>query len=183
MKISAIVLTKNEEKNINDSLDSISFCDEVIVIDDYSSDKTVDIARKHGAKVIKRALGGNFTDQRNFALSIAKKGFGKWGRGVHEKLIINGKISDFIYPIVHYPHQNLSDFIGHIDYFSGLHADANFKEGKKSSLLKIVIMPVAHLLKNFIIKMGFIDGIVGFNIAVLMSLHSFLAWSKLFILQ
>src|SRR4030043_1941956 len=192
MKISAIVLTKNEEKNINDSLESISFCDEVIVVDDNSSDKTVDIAKKHGAKVIKRALGGNFADQRNFALSIArcdwvlfidadervsekltdeikvavksdefkgyffkrtdfmwgqaikhgeigsikilrlaKKGFGKWERGVHEKWIINGKISDFIYPIVHYPHNNLSDFIEHIDYFSGLHADANFKEGKK----------------------------------------------------
>ena len=56
MKISAIVLTKNEERNIKKCLKSLKWCDEVIVIDDFSKDKTVKIAKKLGAKVYKREL-------------------------------------------------------------------------------------------------------------------------------
>ena len=40
-KISGVILTKNEEKNIKDCLQSLMWCGEVIVVDDYSEDKTV----------------------------------------------------------------------------------------------------------------------------------------------
>jgi len=68
MKISAVVLTKNEEKNIKACLKSLVFCDEIIVIDDFSKDKTREIAEQMGARVLKRQLEGNFSSQRNFAL-------------------------------------------------------------------------------------------------------------------
>lgn len=73
--ISAIVLTKNEEENIAKCLESISWCDEIIVIDDNSTDQTAEIARKKGAKVIEHPMQGNFASQRNFGLSKAK---GDW---------------------------------------------------------------------------------------------------------
>lgn len=73
--ISAVILTKNEEKNIERSLQSVSWCDEIIVIDDYSSDKTVEIAKKLGAKVYIRTLHQDFSAQRNFGLEKAK---GDW---------------------------------------------------------------------------------------------------------
>ena len=41
MKLTAVVLTKNEEKNIERCLSSLDFCDEIIVIDDYSTDTTI----------------------------------------------------------------------------------------------------------------------------------------------
>ncbi len=44
--LSVIVLTKNEENNIAACLDSVAWCDEKIVIDDHSTDKTVEIAKK-----------------------------------------------------------------------------------------------------------------------------------------
>src|SRR4051812_8321966 len=72
--ISAIILTKNEEKNIKDCLDGISWCDERIVIDDESTDHTREIAQENGAKVYTRVLK-NFSDQRNFALQKAR---GDW---------------------------------------------------------------------------------------------------------
>lgn len=74
MKITAVVLTKNEEKNIERCLRSLDFCHEIIVIDDYSTDKTLDIAYKvcKVIKVFKRRLNGNFASQRNFAISKAK---------------------------------------------------------------------------------------------------------------
>lgn len=73
--ISAVVLTKNEEKNIEKCLENLSWCDEVIVVDDQSQDKTVDIAKKKGAKVYTHALEDDFALQRNFGLEKAK---GDW---------------------------------------------------------------------------------------------------------
>lgn len=70
--ITAVVLTKNEEKNIGQCLDHLQWCDEIIVIDDYSTDKTVAIAKSRGARVFKRRLKGNFTQQRNLALKKAR---------------------------------------------------------------------------------------------------------------
>ncbi|OGK16033.1 hypothetical protein A2690_01275 [Candidatus Roizmanbacteria bacterium RIFCSPHIGHO2_01_FULL_39_12b] len=67
--LSVVVLARNEEKNIEGCLKSLGFCDEVLVIDDDSTDKTVEIAKKHEAKVIPRKLNDDFASQRNFALS------------------------------------------------------------------------------------------------------------------
>ncbi len=73
--ISAVVLTKNEEKNIAECLAGLSWCDEVIVIDDNSTDKTQEIARKMNAQVFAHSLNNDFSQQRNFGLEKAK---GEW---------------------------------------------------------------------------------------------------------
>lgn len=69
-RLSAIVIAKNEAGNIGDCLDSLSFCDERIVVDSGSDDRTVEIARMRGAHVECREWGG-FGPQKNFALSLA----------------------------------------------------------------------------------------------------------------
>ncbi|MCH7952196.1 glycosyltransferase family 2 protein [Patescibacteria group bacterium] len=71
MKLTAVVLTRNEQKNIEECLKTVRFCDEVIVVDDHSSDNTVKIARSLGARVYSRGLHGDFAMQRNFALEKA----------------------------------------------------------------------------------------------------------------
>ncbi len=76
MKITAIILTKDEERSIERCLGSISFCNEIIVVDDYSTDKTIEIVHKvlkaHKLyKVLKRDLKGDFAGQRNFAMRQA----------------------------------------------------------------------------------------------------------------
>lgn len=73
--ISAVILTHNEEKNIGSCLETVKWCDEILVIDDESTDKTIGVANKHGAQVYSRPLNGNFADQRNFGLSKAQ---GDW---------------------------------------------------------------------------------------------------------
>lgn len=69
-KITTIVLTKNEEKNLKECLNSIKFADEIIVIDDNSTDKTVSIAKERGAIVIENTLA-TFSEQRNLGLKKA----------------------------------------------------------------------------------------------------------------
>lgn len=70
-KITAAILTKNEEKNLPFCLKSISWVDEVIIVDDNSTDKTIILAKKAKAKIFKRKLD-DFASQRNFALSQVK---------------------------------------------------------------------------------------------------------------
>lgn len=73
--ISAVVLVKDGEKNIKACLKTLGWCDETVVIDDFSKDKTNQIAQKMGARVFKRHLNNNFAAQRNFGLQKAK---GDW---------------------------------------------------------------------------------------------------------
>lgn len=71
--LSAVVLTKNEEKNIRRCLNSLKFCDEIVVIDDFSTDRTVKLAQKTPKvkKILQRNLKGDFAKQRNFGLKAA----------------------------------------------------------------------------------------------------------------
>lgn len=74
MQLTAIIIAKNEEEVIADALDSVSFCDEIILVDNKSTDRTVEIAKRFNAKVVSEE-GNNFSDFRNSGLKKAK---GKW---------------------------------------------------------------------------------------------------------
>lgn len=247
--ISAVVLTKNEGNNIQDCLESLRWCDEIIVVDDYSKDKTIAIVKKSGAKIYERKLNNDFASQRNFGLEkaksdwvlfidadervskalaqeilhsikkweglligfyfyrrdfmwgrelkhgeagcakllrLARKGAGKWKRAVHETWDISGNIGTFHEydgVIKHYPHPTLREFVADIERYSTIHAQENYKEGKISNIFKIIWYPKLKFFQNYFLKLGFLDGPQGFMVAMLMSFHSYLAWSKLWVLQ
>ncbi len=84
MNISAVILTKNEEKNIIGCIESLEFCTEIIVIDDHSIDRTLEEIQKLKVKrqnfklkikIIERELKGDFAAQRNFGM---KEATGEW---------------------------------------------------------------------------------------------------------
>lgn len=242
MEISAIILAKNEEKNIEECLKALRWCDEVVVIDDCSKDKTAKLAKGLGARVYERSLDNNFSAQRNFGLlkargewvlfvdadervspvlaleikektkikkydgfflkrqdyfgkrklkhgetskvrlmRLGKKDSGKWQREVHETWIIEGKAGELSHPLLHYPHQTISEFLKEINFYSTLHAKALSKEGIKGNLWRIVFYPLAKFLQNYFLRLGFLDGMPGFIVAAMMSWHSFLAQSKLYL--
>ncbi len=71
MKISLVMIAKNEEKNIAKSLESVKgLVSEIIVVDGGSTDNTNKIAQSYGAKIFKRTFD-NFSTQKNYALSLA----------------------------------------------------------------------------------------------------------------
>ena len=67
MSISVLVLTLNEEVNIGPCLQSVQWSDDIVVLDSLSSDRTVEIAREHAARVVQRPFD-NYAAQRNFGL-------------------------------------------------------------------------------------------------------------------
>jgi len=248
--ISAVVLAKDEEKNIEKCLEALQWCDEIIVIDDYSEDKTVEKVQKFKSlkvqnkltiKIYKRHLNNDFAGQRNFALRqaqgkwilfidadervspklaaeiqyqvsniryqgfflkrqdyfggrwlkhgetsrvkllrLAKKRAGKWQRKVHEVWKIKGKTGELNNPIIHYPHQTISEFLNHLNFHSSLHAEALLAEKGKTTLLKTIFYPIAKFIQNYFFRLGFLDGVPGLITALMMSFHSFLARAKLY---
>ncbi|OGE32053.1 hypothetical protein A2631_02960 [Candidatus Daviesbacteria bacterium RIFCSPHIGHO2_01_FULL_44_29] len=66
--ISVLVIAKNEEKLLAKCLESVQWADEIIVIDDESTDQTKQIALKYTTKVYTQAFNG-FSEKRNFGLS------------------------------------------------------------------------------------------------------------------
>ncbi len=73
-KITGIVITKNGADLIEDCLKSLSFCNEILVVDAGSSDKTLEIAKKHNAKIIEHNFS-DFSKIRNLGLEKAE---GEW---------------------------------------------------------------------------------------------------------
>jgi len=244
-KITALILTKNEEKGVKKCIESLRFCDQILVIDDNSDDNTVKIAEGLGADVLKRSLNNDFASQKNYGLikakhtwvlsldadeiitnelkneiieklrndggvngyyirrsdvlwnkvmsytefgkssfvRLARKDKGKWRRSVHEYWDVSGKLGRLSNQILHYSHTDMSQFVKNVGYYSEIHALENKKEGKSSNLLKIIIFPVIKFFDNIIIKKGLIDGdraVVG---SLMMSFHSFLSWSTLWLLK
>ena len=252
--ISAVVLAKNEEGNIEECLNSVSFADELIVIDDESTDKTSEIAEKFGAKVIKHPLDNDFSQQRNFALRqvttpsstrgahgnwtlfvdadervspklreeiqsiihhssltingyflkredtifgktlqhgetagvrllrLGKIGVGKWEGKVHETWKIKGETGELDTPLEHYPHPTISAFLEDINEYSTLRAEELYEQGVKTNLFLILAYTKGKFLQNYFLKLGLLDGMPGFIVALLMSFHSFLVRSKLYLL-
>ncbi|MFA5410474.1 MAG: glycosyltransferase family 2 protein [Candidatus Omnitrophota bacterium] len=75
-KLTAVIITKNEEKNIVNCLASLKgLCDEIIVVDDLSVDATVEICKRFGAQVISHESKMNFDKQRNLGIECAS---GDW---------------------------------------------------------------------------------------------------------
>jgi glycosyltransferase involved in cell wall biosynthesis len=70
--VSAVLIAQNEEKAIGDALASVSFCDEIVLVDSGSTDRTREIAEAAGARVVVNAPWPGFTAQRDFATRAAR---------------------------------------------------------------------------------------------------------------
>jgi glycosyltransferase involved in cell wall biosynthesis len=70
MKISATIITYNEELNLPRAIESLRCCDEIVVVDSGSTDRTVEIAQRYGARVLEANWRG-FSGQKNYASSVA----------------------------------------------------------------------------------------------------------------
>lgn len=91
-KISAVILTRNSEEMIADCIDSVSFCDEVIVIDNGSTDRTLELVKLLGAKIYE-TKSKSFADLRNFGLSKVRT---KWVLYIDDDERVSGELKNSI---------------------------------------------------------------------------------------
>ena len=95
-KITAIIPTFNEESNIQRALDSVSFADEIIVIDSFSTDQTVEIVKKSKAILLQRTFD-DFSSQKNYAIEKASN---NWIFLLDADESIPEKLKDEIFQVV-----------------------------------------------------------------------------------
>jgi len=69
-KLSAIIIARNEEKEIRQCLESVAWADEIVLVDSESTDRTVEIARQFTDRVESRPFEG-FTSQKQYATDLA----------------------------------------------------------------------------------------------------------------
>ncbi len=242
MKISAVIITRNEEDRLPDALASVQgLADEVVVVDSHSGDRTVEIARASGARVLQKRFE-NYGQQKNFAMEQAshewvlnldadervspelkraitalkeegpaagvaafaiqrrthylgrwirhsgwypdrkvrlfKRSGASWQGRIHERLNVSGATASLPGAILHYTYRDISDHLRRIDRYSSLQAQEIAEKGKKLLLGRACLLPVFTFARHYLLKLGFLDGLAGFVIALLSSWATALKYLK-----
>jgi len=244
-KVSVLILAKNEEKNIADCIESVkSFADEIIVIDDFSTDKTAEISKNLGAKIFQRALNGDWSSQRNFAIQQAacdwifmidaderatlelcaeikkilavddrkiawrtarlsyfygqplkhggwfpdyvtrllpRKGTTVTGV-VHEKIVhqFTEKNIDNAKYLIHYPYRDWAHQLNKLNTYTDLMAEKLHEEGKTASVFDIIFRPFWAGFRMYILRGGFLDGVIGLCQAGFHAFYTMVKYIKLY---
>ncbi|MBU4344890.1 MAG: glycosyltransferase family 2 protein [Proteobacteria bacterium] len=119
--------------------------------------------------------GGWYPDRK---VRLVRRGKGVWkGDGLHEQLIVNGKIEQLSEPILHHVYRNISDHVATINRFSDVYSADRGPAG-----WWFVPVGAVHALGKFaecyLWKLGFLDGIPGFVIAMNSAWYVFLKHAK-----
>lgn len=240
LPLSLVVVTLNEEANIERCLRSVPFASDVVVVDSFSTDRTAEIAQNLGAKVIQEKWRG-YGPQKAFAVSQAKNDWilsldadealspelqqeilekfanlnpevgyeiprrsyhlGRWinhggwypdaqlrlfnrkhsqwsEAALHEKVQVKSK-ERLSHDMLHWVFEDLSDQVLTNDKYSSLGAGNLANAGKNFSLLKLIFKPWSKFVECYFLKLGFLDGLPGFIIAVGAGYSIFLRHAKL----
>jgi glycosyltransferase involved in cell wall biosynthesis len=114
-------------------------------------------------------------------LRLFRREKGHWvGGRVHERVAIQGRIGDLKEDLLHYPYQGiLSGQIRTVNSFSSLIAQDMYERGKRYHILFLLFRPTFKFLEVYLLKLGFLDGVAGFIIAVTSAYAMFVRYVKL----
>jgi len=101
-RISAVIIALNEERDIENALKSVAWCDEIIVVDSGSTDGTLKICREFGCRVFNRDFNG-FGEQKQFAVDQASS---DWVLSIDADEVISPELRDEILSVVNDPARN-----------------------------------------------------------------------------
>jgi len=239
-KLTALAIVYNEEHNIREYLNNVSFADEIVVVDSYSTDATPEIIKAEYPHVrfYQRAFD-DFSSQRNYTIDLAdndwvmffdaderitqkgieeiiaalgsepeeaafwvKRIFYYQGKPlvnnnfnedrtarifrkskcrysdklVHEQLTINGKSRVLKYAIEHYSFKDKKDFLQKRLQYSRLKAKEFHQEGVKTNILHFTVRPAFRFFKYYVLKLGFINGRRGYEVARILGYHVYMRY-------
>jgi glycosyltransferase involved in cell wall biosynthesis len=115
VKLSAAIICFNEEANIRRCLESVSFCDEIVVVDNGSTDRTLSICRELAASIIYHEWEGH-VKQKQFALSQCQ---GEWILSVDSDEQVSDELKNSILAGITSPGKNKGFAVNRVVYFLG----------------------------------------------------------------
>lgn len=98
---------------------------------------------------------------------------------VHEKLIVNGKIGTLKHKIIHFSYTSYKEYKLKMYNYGVLKAQEKLKKGQKPSYLKMVFHPAYTFLYQFLIRLGFLDGLKGMTICYLNAYSVFIRYKEI----
>lgn len=115
-------------------------------------------------------------------MRLFKKGCGSWGgKNPHDKYILNNpERNNFLQgDLLHYTFYEVAEHKAQIAKFTDIAAQSLFELGKKSNWLKIIGKACFKFIRNYFLKLGFLDGVTGFHICRLSAYATYLRYYKL----
>lgn len=106
-----------------------------------------------------------------------------WQGEVHERLtVVPETVKKLKGDLLHYSYHSVSDHVKRADTYSSLGATELFENGREASLVKLLFNPWLKFNKMYFIKLGMLDGMEGFAIALITAYGTFLKYIKLYYL-
>lgn len=243
-KVSGVIITFNEEACIQHCIESLKpVCDEIIVLDSFSIDKTETICRSLQVRFYQKKFDG-YGSQKRAAVELASYPFilsldadeflspelieeinkektlglkeiysmprlnnycGQWVRysgwypdrkirlwhrekaewenkNVHESVVPiepNAKIEKLKSNILHYTYIDNKDHLTRIEHYTDIQSQQMYEQGKRTGFLRKYVSGAFRFIYIYVLRLGFLDGHVGLNIASLSAWNQYLKYYKL----
>lgn len=106
---------------------------------------------------------------------------GRWtGTNPHDKFELQqGSETNLKGDLLHYSYYSIHDHLKQVNYFTDISSKALYQQGVKTTVIQIIVAPLVKFVRDYFIKMGFLDGLYGFAISVISSHATFLKYLKL----
>ncbi len=103
------------------------------------------------------------------------------GQYIHEKVVIpeNSVAEKLSGDLLHYSYNSISEHIARANKYTDLTALEAFEKGKKASMFSILINPSFKFFRNYILKLGFLDGYYGYTVCRISAFATYLKYAKL----
>lgn len=113
----------------------------------------------------------------NYTLRLFRRAQGRFReRAVHEEVEVNGPVGELANPLDHYSYASVSDYITRQDRYARLAAQEMLKEGRRPQPGELFWRPLSHFIKLYVLRLGFLEGRLGYTLALLSSLYNFLKY-------
>jgi glycosyltransferase involved in cell wall biosynthesis len=104
----------------------------------------------------------------------------RWrGRYVHESVAADGPVGRLRSELQHYSFENLADHIDRLNRYSTLAAQQMFENGRRASVVGLVVHPAAAFFRNYVLRRGFADGAAGLTLSAVNAYGVFMKMAKL----
>ena len=98
---------------------------------------------------------------------------------VHERLRVDGAVGRLAGDIEHYTDRSLAEYLAKMVHYASLGAESAHASGRRFALHQLVLRPPAIFLKRFVLKLGCLDGMQGFLLALLSAVHVTIKYARL----
>jgi glycosyltransferase involved in cell wall biosynthesis len=98
---------------------------------------------------------------------------------VHERVIADGPAADCQGHLLHYSFSGIGPLLAKLNHYSDLSARQMFEKGRRCTLFDLTVRPLFAFLKTYLLRLGLLDGIEGFEISLTTALLTFVKYMKL----